>query len=197
MPPRSGLNIPIVFNGLCKRGGAFAFHDFLHEAGGGVPVRFKVRINKKDALATGLLCLFGLLAALQVSAGSIARIAGAGGVVVSVVLCAALMLVGVLWLFDSRLSPDDDEGVDIGVSKWRGICGVTSGVFAFLLLVKYAGLIPAVLVSAFIFVLGDRHHTWRSAAVLAIMATCVAGMAATLVPNVSPVLFVWRSAAVG
>src|SRR5690606_42086123 len=98
---------------------------------------------------------------------------------------------------ESRWVRGDEVGVDICVSRWRGICGVTSGVFAFLLLVKSAGLIPAVLVSAFIFVLGDRHHTWRSAAVLAIMATCVAGMAATLVPNVSPVLFVWRSAAVG
>lgn len=160
-------------------------------------MRFKVRINKRDVLATSLLCLFGLVAALQVSASSVARLAGAGSALVSVVLGAVLMLVGVLLLFDSRLSPDDDDEVDIGVSKWRGTCGVTSGVFAFLLLIRYAGFIPAVLVSAFIIVLGDRSHTWRSAALLAGMATCIAGMAATLIPNVSPVLFVWRSVAVG
>ena len=157
----------------------------------------RVRINKKDVLATALLCLFGLVAALQISASSVARIAGPGSGIVPVAVGAAMMLVGVLWLFESRLSPDDDEDVDIGASKWRGTCGVASGVFAFLLLVRYAGLIPAVLVSAFIVVLGDRSHTWRSAAVLAIMATCLAGLAATLIPNMSPVLLVWRSAAVG
>ena len=160
-------------------------------------MRFKVRINKKDVLAAALLCMFGLVAALQISAMSVARMAGGYSGIVSVTGAAAMMLIGVLWLFESRLSPDEDEDVDIGASKWRGSCGVASGAFAFLLLARYAGLLPAVLVSAFIIALGDRAHTWRSASVLAALATCVAAMSAALIPGFSPVLFVWRGTLLG
>lgn len=134
-------------------------------------MRFKVSINKRDAVATGLLCLLGLAVALQVSASSVARISGLGAGVLPVLLGALLMCGGILWLFDSRFSPDDDDGVDIGASKWRGSCGLASGVFAFLIVGKYGGLLPAVFALAFITVLGDPRHTWRSALFLSCAAT--------------------------
>lgn len=140
-------------------------------------MRVKIRINKRDALASGLLCLLGLVAAFQVSAGSAARISAlspAALPVMPVVLGALLMFIGVLGLFKSQLSPDDDEGMEIGASKWRGTCGVSTGLFIFLLLVRYAGVAPAVLTSVFVIAMGDHHHTWRSAGVLAVLATSLA-----------------------
>ena len=135
-------------------------------------MRFTFRINKRDVLASGLLCLFGLAGVLQVSAYSLGRTSGMATLGFFPVLAGALlMLVGILWLFDSRLSPDEDEGVDIGVSKWRGCCGVVSGAFAFMLLCKYGGLAPALFALVFISALGDRTHSWRSALLLSSFAT--------------------------
>lgn len=141
-------------------------------------MRFKVRLNKRDVLASGLLCLLGMAAVLQVSANSVARISGMGAGVLPVALGALLMFVGVLWLFDSRLSPDEDDGVDIGTSKWRGSCGLVSGIFVFLLLAKYGGIVPAVFASMFVTALGDRRHTVRSALFL---STCAAALAVLMV----------------
>lgn len=154
-------------------------------------MRFKVSINKRDVLASGLLCLLGLAAVLQVSASSVSRISGMGAGVLPVLLGSLLMLVGILWLFDSKLSPDEDEGIDIGVSKWRGSCGVVSGVFAFMLLGKYGGVLPAVFALVFITVLGDRRHTWRSATLLAAIATIVAAIILALNPHLPLSMFGW------
>lgn len=152
-------------------------------------MRLKVHINKRDVLGAGLLCLLGLAVVLQVSASSVSRIAGMGAGALPVLLGSLLMCVGILWLFDSRLSPDEDEDGDIGVSKWRGSCGLASGVFAFLLLGKYGGILPAVFASVFITVLGDSRHTCSSAALLATGAMLLTGLIMVFVPQLSyPVL---------
>ena len=155
-------------------------------------MRFTFRINKRDALATLVLCLVGLAAVLQVSAHSVARVSGMGAGVLPVALGAALMFLGVMWLFDSRLSPDDDEGVDIGASKWRGCCGVVSGVFAFMLLGRYAGLAPAVFALVYISVLGDRRHSWHSALPLAVAATLALAAAHAWFLDLPVPLFGWK-----
>ncbi|NLC35055.1 MAG: tripartite tricarboxylate transporter TctB family protein [Alcaligenaceae bacterium] len=154
-------------------------------------MRFKVSINKRDVLASGLLCLLGLAAVLQVSASSVSRISGMGAGVLPVVLGSVLMLIGILWLFDSRLSPDEEDGIDIGVSKWRGSCGVVSGVFAFLLLSKYGGMLPAVFALVFVTVLGDRRHSWRSALLLASGGTLLAGLVLAFSPGLAFSMFRW------
>ena len=155
-------------------------------------MRFKFSINKRDALAAGLLCMFGLAAVLQVSASSASRISGMGAGVFPVMMGALLMMVGVLWLFDSRLSPDEDEGIDIGTSKWRGCCGVVSGTFAFLLLAKYGGAVPATFALVFISALGDRKHTWRSALLLSACATVAVALVLLCWPAAPFSLFSWR-----
>ncbi|MFT0850248.1 tripartite tricarboxylate transporter TctB family protein [Achromobacter sp. F4_2707] len=154
-------------------------------------MRFKVSINKRDVLASGLLCLLGLAAVLQVSASSVSKISGMGAGVLPVVFGSLLMFVGILWLFDSRLSPDEEEGIDIGVSKWRGSCGVVSGVFAFLLLSKYGGMLPAVFALIFVTVLGDRRHSWRSALLLASGSTLLAALALAYSPGLAFSMFRW------
>lgn len=154
-------------------------------------MRFTFRINKRDVLAVALLCLIGLAAVLQVSASSVARVSGWGAGVLPVFIGSVLMLAGVLVLFNSRLSPDNDEDVDIGVSKWRGSCGPVSGVFLFLLLGKYVGVAAGVFALVFVSVLGDRHHTWRSASVLAVCATLAAAVIVAFF-NLPVVLIGWN-----
>ncbi len=141
-------------------------------------MRFKVHVNKREVMASGLLCLLGMAAVLQVSANSVARVSGMGAGFLPGVLGAMLMFFGVLWLFDSRLSPDEDEDCDLAKSKWRGSCGLVSGVFAFLLIIKYGGLIPALFALVFISAMGDLKHSWRSALFLSLL---VAGAASLLV----------------
>lgn len=148
-------------------------------------MRLKVDINKKEVLGSGLLCLLGLAAVLQVSASSVRPVAALGGGLFPVLLGSLLLFGGIFCLFNSRLSPDDDEGVDIGVSKWRGCCGLVSGVFAFMLLGKYLGLVPAVFALVFITVLGDRRHTWRSAAVLSGCAAVATAVVLFFHPDIS------------
>lgn len=155
-------------------------------------MRLKVSINKRDIAASGLLCLLGLAAVLQVSASSVARISGMGAGVLPVLLGAVLMFVGIFWLFDSRLSPDEDEDVDIGASKWRGSCGLVSGVFAFMIVGKYGGLLPALFILIFITVLGDRRHTWRSALGLAAGVTVLAAVILAFNPGVPLSMFRWN-----
>lgn len=154
-------------------------------------MRYTVRINKHGVLVPGLLCLMGLAAVLQVSASSVSKVSGMGAGVLPVIVGALMMLVGILWVFNSRLSPDEEDDAEIGVSKWRASCGVASGVFAFLLLAKYAGLIPAIFVSALITILGDQRHTWRSASVLAGAYTLIAVPALAAIPQLSFSWFGW------
>jgi hypothetical protein len=139
-------------------------------------MRYGFRIKKRDAAAAGLLCLLGMAAVLQVSANSLARVSGWGTGVLPVVLGAALMGAGVLWLFESRLSPDEDDDDDIGVSKWRSCCGVMSGIFAFLLLGKYVGVVPAAFALVYISVLGDSAYSWRRALLPAAIGAAVAAL---------------------
>lgn len=152
-------------------------------------MRFRVAINKRDVLATGMLCLVGLVAVLQVSANAVARVAGLGTGIVPVLLGAGLMLVGILWLFDSKLSPDDDA--DIGSSKWRDSCGLVSALFAFLILGKYGGLVPATFVATLLLVLGDPRHSWRSAAFLAAVSIAALVAVSISIPAVATRLFAW------
>jgi len=146
-------------------------------------VRFKVSINKKELLVPGLLCLLGSAAVLKVSASSAAKISGMGAGVLPVLFGSLLMLVGILWLFDSKLSLDDDDDAEIGTSIWRGCCGLVSGIFAFMLLGKYVGLVPGIFALAYITIMGDHRHSWRSALVLAAGAAVVFALASNFLPQ--------------
>ena len=146
-------------------------------------MRFKVTINKRDMLATALLCLLALAAVLQVSAASVSRIPGVGTGLLLGLLGSCVLMAGIFWLFDSRLSPDEDEDVDIGRSKWRGVCGVASGVFTFLLVGKYLGLVPGVFGLVFVTVMGDPRHSWRSALMLALAPTTLATLVFFFYPD--------------
>lgn len=152
-------------------------------------MRIGFRINKKDAAACGLLCLLGMAAVLQVSANSLARISGWGAGFLPVLVGAFVMFAGVLWLFNSWLSPDEDDDADIGVSKWRACCGVMPGVFAFLLLGKYVGVAPAAFALVYLSVLGDARYSWRSALLPAALGPVVAGLAKSCWPSLAFPLF--------
>jgi len=137
-------------------------------------LRLRVRINKRELLGAGLLCLLALASVLKVSASATGKIAGMGSGVLPVLLGSLLLVAGITWLFNSRLSPDEVDDAEIGSSKWRGICGAATGLFCFLIAGKYFGLGVAVFALVFLTVLGDHRHTPGSAALLAGCATLLA-----------------------
>lgn len=137
-------------------------------------MRLTVRINKRELLAAGLLCLLALSSVLKVSASSAGKIAGIGSGLLPVFIGTLVLVGGIIWLFSSKLSPDEADDAELGPSKWRGVCGLAAGLFAFLLLGKYFGLAIAVFALVFLTVLGDHRHTLASAATLAGLATLLA-----------------------
>jgi len=137
-------------------------------------MRLRVRINKRELLAAGLLCLLGLASVLKVSASAVGKVAGVGSGLLPAALGAVLLVAGILWLFASRLSPDEEDDEYIGASIWRGVCGTASGLFLFLLLGKYVALPAAVFALMFVTVLGDHRHSAVSAGALASAATFLA-----------------------
>lgn len=58
--------------------------------------------------------------------------------------------------------------------QWRGWACITAGILAFMFFGKWGGLAPATFALVFISALGDRQHTLKTAALLAIFMT-VAG----------------------
>lgn len=134
-------------------------------------MRFK--INKQDAWASGLLCALGLGVVLQGSTYTMGSLSRMGPGYFPVALGVLLIFLGLLCLFSSGLSEDDEEDDHMGPPEWRGWLCIISGVFAFIVLGKYGGLVPATLTLVFISALGDRTHTLLSALALSIFVTLI------------------------
>lgn len=134
-------------------------------------MRLKFSINKREALASGLLFALGLGVVIQGSTYNIGTMARMGPGFFPVMLGVLLMFLGVLCLFATGISAEEDDEEDFsGPSQWRGWLGIVGGVLAFIFLGKYGGLVPAAFGLVFISALGDKDHSLFSAFVL---ATCV------------------------
>ena len=125
----------------------------------------RLRRFNKDRVSAALLIILGLgivAEGLTYRMGSLTRM-GAG--FVPVVLGALLALVGV------AIGLTADAG-DFGDAKshpaeWRGWLCILGGVFAFVGIGVYGGLVPATFAAVFIAALGDRGNRVRDAALLA------------------------------
>lgn len=136
-------------------------------------MRFKFSVSKRDAWASGLLCALGIGVVLQGVNYSIGSMARMGPGFFPVMLGVLLIFLGVLCLFATGITADDEEEDHIGPPEWRGWCGIVTGVIAFIVLGKYGGLVPATFALVFISALGDRTHTLRSALLLSVFVTIV------------------------
>jgi hypothetical protein len=58
-----------------------------------------------------------------------------------------------------------------GKPEWRGWLCILGGVFGFVVIGNYGGLVPATFASVFISAMGDRQNTWKGAAILGAIIT--------------------------
>lgn len=138
-------------------------------------------VRRRDAWAGMLLLVVGLAVVLESRSLSVGSLTEMGPGYFPMVLGAILACIGLavaatasaaeaasgaastLALHDRIMPPD-----------WRGICAIVTGVVAFLVLGRYAGLIPATFACVLISALGDRVMSLRAALTLAVVMTAVA-----------------------
>ena len=131
----------------------------------------------RDRLA-GILCiLFGVAAfALGLTYG-VGTLRDMGAGFVPVATGVLLVLVGAAIVFTAAApSPvaapvEADHAHEPEAPLWRGWVCIIGGIIAFIFLAEPLGLAVASFVSVFIWAMGDRLNTLRSAAALAVLLT--------------------------
>ncbi|CAB3699694.1 MAG: tripartite tricarboxylate transporter TctB family protein [Achromobacter sp.] len=129
-------------------------------------------IIKREAWAAGTMIVLGLGAIAQASTYNIGSLARMGPGMFPAILGVLLVLLGLI-IARTAYSPviTEEDAEEIPPPEWRGWGCIIGGLMAFILLGKYGGLVPATFALVFISAMGDRQHTPRSAALLAVGVT--------------------------
>jgi len=138
-------------------------------------------VLKRRDLYAGLLMVFvGIGTVLQARVYEIGTLTHMGPGFLPQILGVILVLLGVCIGFAAPHEAVAETGLAIPgettreAFDLRGGLAIASGVFAFIVLGAYAGLVPATFACVFIAALGDRSGTWKGALLLAAVVT-VAG----------------------
>ena len=129
-------------------------------------------VIKREAWAAGTMIVLGLGAIAQVSTYTLGSLARMGPGLFPAILGVLLVLLGLIiarMAFSPMVTEEDAE--EIPPPEWRGWGCIIGGLMTFILLGKYGGLVPATFALVFISAMGDRQHTPRSAALLAVGVT--------------------------
>ena len=130
----------------------------------------------KDRLGGLLFITLGAIVLAMGASYSIGTLQHMGAGFVPVTIGVLMVLVGAAIALTATApgvaaaTPHAAEPVSTALA-WRGWLCIVGGVAAFVLLGDHGGLVPASFASVFVAALGDRNNTWRSAAVLAAVAT--------------------------
>ena len=147
--------------------------------------------SSKDTYAGGLMILIGVAAmsqALDYGIGSLnAMEPGYFPVAVSVLMVA----MGVLILAGARKSTAAGSSA-ANKPEWRAWACIALANFAFIVLGRHGGLVPATFAVVFISALGDRKNTVKSAALLAVAMVAVAVVIFSWALQVQLPLFQWK-----
>jgi len=131
-----------------------------------------LRKLNKDRVSAVLLIVLGVAIVVQGVTYRMGTLTRMGAGFIPVVLGVLLTLVGVA--IGVTAEPGDFGDAHSAPTEWRGWLCIVGGVFSFVLLGMYGGLVPATFVSVFVAALGDRGNSVRDAALLA-LALVVAG----------------------
>lgn len=129
-------------------------------------------VIKREAWAAGTMIVLGLGAIAQASTYTLGSLARMGPGLFPAILGVLLVLLGLIiarMAFSPMVTEEDAE--EIPPPEWRGWGCIIGGLMTFILLGKYGGLVPATFALVFISAMGDRQHTPRSAALLAVGVT--------------------------
>ena len=129
-------------------------------------------VIKREAWAAGTMIVLGLGAIAQATTYTLGSLARMGPGLFPAILGVLLVLLGLI-IARMAYSPmvTEEDAVEIPPPEWRGWGWIIGGLMTFILLGKYGGLVPATFALVFISAMGDRQHTPRSAALLAVGVT--------------------------
>ncbi|MFF7400408.1 tripartite tricarboxylate transporter TctB family protein [Achromobacter sp. NPDC008082] len=127
---------------------------------------------RREAWAAGTMIVLGLGAIAQASTYTLGSLARMGPGMFPAILGVLLVFLGLI-IAKMAASPvaAEEDAEEIPPPEWRGWGCIIGGLLAFILVGKFGGLVPATFVLVFISAMGDRQHTWRSAAALAVGVT--------------------------
>ena len=129
-------------------------------------------VIKREAWAAGTMIVLGLGAIAQATTYTLGSLARMGPGLFPAILGVLLVLLGLIiarMAYSPMVTEEDAE--EIPPPEWRSWGCIIGGLMTFILLGKYGGLVPATFALVFISAMGDRQHTPRSAALLAVGVT--------------------------
>ena len=129
-------------------------------------------VIKREAWAAGTMIVLGRGAIAQATTYTLGSLARMGPGLFPAILGVLLVLLGLIiarMAYSPMVTEEDAE--EIPPPEWRGWGCIIGGLMTFILLGKYGGLVPATFALVFISAMGDRQHTPRSAALLAVGVT--------------------------
>jgi hypothetical protein len=130
--------------------------------------------SHKDFIGGLLVMLLGFATIWEASSYSVGTLSRMGPGYFPLALGVILAATGVLILLTSRVrTPAEAELVERLPPEWRGWLCICAGIVAFVVIGRFAGLLPATFATVFISALGDRENTVPGAILLAAIMTFV------------------------
>ncbi|CAG9232640.1 putative Uncharacterized 16.3 kDa protein in TAR-I ttuC' 3'region [Paraburkholderia sabiae] len=155
-----------------------------------------VRNLNKDVVGGVLISGFGVaVAAHSLSAFAIGTLSQMGPGFFPLTLGVILMLSGVSVAIKGYLSaPRASKEAASRPPEWRAWFLICLGTASFVVVAKYAGMVPATFSIVFISALADRKNTWRNAAILGLAMALVGVVVFWWALQIQLPLFKWGSA---
>jgi hypothetical protein len=155
-----------------------------------------VRDLHKDVVGGVLIAGFGVaVAAHSLSAFSIGTLSQMGPGFFPLTLGVVLILSGVAIAVKGHLSaPRTTKEATRHPPEWRAWFLICLGIASFVVLAKYAGMVPATFSIVFISAFADRKNNWRQALFLALAMALVSVVVFWWALQIQLPLFKWGSA---
>lgn len=155
-----------------------------------------VRNPHKDVVGGILIAGFGVtVAAHSLSAFAIGTLSQMGPGFFPLTLGVILVLSGLAIAIKGHLSgPRASKEAARHPPEWRAWFLICLGVASFVVLAKYAGMVPATFSIVFISALADRKNNWRHAFILALAMALVSVVVFWLALQIQLPLFKWGAA---
>ena len=122
----------------------------------------------QDRFAGGVIAAIGVAALLIARTYQVGTLRSMGPGFFPLILAVLLIGIGALIALNrERTVVDAHEPDGLEHPEWRAWACIVTGIAAFILLAKPAGMLPATFAVVFISARGDRTATWRSSLILA------------------------------
>jgi len=155
-------------------------------------MRFK--FNQRELRSAGLMLAIGVATIIGGTSYSVGTLARMGPGYYPILLGGLLCLVSLLMLMSP--SPPDDMAQQKqqkvkAAPEYRAWACVAGGVTVFILLGRYAGLVPATFGLVFVSAMGERRNTWATATALGLGMSALAVLVFSMLLKIQFPLFMW------